>query len=154
MLSLFEMRATLLGLTAVFAWLNEVTLRLPSNVALLLMGLGASLLLIALNALLPGTRLYEKVIAGLVQIDLYSALIQGILAFPLFAGAMHVDVTKLRSRAPIIAGLTTLGSRSDDSWNMYFGDHRRLRPHGGSGTLRDHDQPALGDGLCHLDYTD
>jgi CPA1 family monovalent cation:H+ antiporter len=39
MLSIFEMIAILLTLTALFAWINHIVLRLPNTIGLLLMAL-------------------------------------------------------------------------------------------------------------------
>jgi hypothetical protein len=49
MLSAFEIIAILLTLTAVFAWVNHVVLKLPNTIGLLLMALAASLVLVAIE---------------------------------------------------------------------------------------------------------
>ena len=59
LLSIFEIVAGLLTLTAVFAWLNNRWLRLPNNVGLLIMGLAASLVLIGFEVLIPHVAIYE-----------------------------------------------------------------------------------------------
>jgi len=108
-LSLFELIAGLLTLTAVFAWLNHRLLRLPANIGLLVMGLSASLLLIGIEFLLPKTSLYGALVSTLRQIDFYQAVMHGMLAFLLFAGALHVDLGRLRNRASVVAILATVG---------------------------------------------
>ena len=109
MLSLFQLLASLLTVTAVFAWLNHRIFRLPANIGLLVMGLGASLLLIAIELLFPETHLYGALTQGLRQIDFYEAVMHGMLAFLLFAGALHVDLGRLRRRAPVVGVLATVG---------------------------------------------
>ncbi|MFG1410682.1 sodium:proton antiporter [Xanthobacter sp. VTT E-85241] len=109
MLSLFELLAGLLTVTAAFAWLNHQVLRLPENIGLLVMGLGASLLLIAIEVLFPDTHLYATLAGNLQQIDFYEAVMHGMLAFLLFAGALHVDFARLRRRALVVGALATLG---------------------------------------------
>ncbi|MEN2976499.1 sodium:proton antiporter [Tistrella sp. BH-R2-4] len=109
MLSLFELMASLLTITAGFAWINHRLIGLPENIGLLLMGLGASLILIAIELLFPTTTIYRSVSAMIGQIDFYEAVMHGMLAFLLFAGALHVDLDRLRRRAPAIGVLATVG---------------------------------------------
>lgn len=110
MLSLFELVACLLVTTATFAWLNGKFLRLPANVALLLMGLAVSLVLIAIEAAFPGNSLYGALAKGVRQIDFFEAVMHGMLAFLLFAGALQVDFGRLRRRAVVIGALATAGT--------------------------------------------
>jgi len=58
-LSLFELGALLLVLTALFGWLNHVVLHLPHTIGLLLMGLCASLALVGLELVVPSKTFYE-----------------------------------------------------------------------------------------------
>ncbi|WP_349261726.1 sodium:proton antiporter [Geminicoccus sp.] len=108
-MSLFELVAMLLVITTAFAYLNHRFIRLPVNIGLLVMGLGASLLLIGLEFLFPSTPLYGAVAATIRQIDFYDAVMNGMLAFLLFAGALHVDLGRLRSRAAPVGMLATFG---------------------------------------------
>ncbi len=108
-MSLFELGAILLVLTATFGWINHRLAWLPHTVGLLVMGLGASLVIIGAEAALPGLRRYED-LAGLVrQVDFQETVLDGMLAFLLFAGALHVDAPSLRNRAWIIGTMATVG---------------------------------------------
>ncbi|OHV79592.1 sodium:proton antiporter [Ensifer sp. LCM 4579] len=109
MLTLFELLSVLLTVTAAFAWVNDRFLRLPENIGLLVMGLAASLLLIGLDFLFPETHLYGTLTRGLQQIDFYETVMHGMLAFLLFAGAIHVDLGRLRLRAPGVGLLAIAG---------------------------------------------
>ncbi|MGE0719143.1 MAG: cation:proton antiporter [Alphaproteobacteria bacterium] len=108
-MSPLEILAVLLTLSATFAWINFRFLRLPTNVGLLAMGLGASLLMVAGGILFPEMRIYGALATMLRQIDFYQAVMHGMLAFLLFAGALHVDIARLRSRGPVVATLATAG---------------------------------------------
>ena len=108
-MSLFELFAVLLVLGAAFGWFNEVFLRLPSNIGLLLMGLFASVLLLALDFVTPGSHLVADVGNTLEKIDFYDVLMHGVLGFLLFAGAMHVDWQRLKVRLWPVAMLATVG---------------------------------------------
>jgi CPA1 family monovalent cation:H+ antiporter len=107
--SVFEIIAGLLTLTALFAWLNHRWLRLPNNVGLLLMGLLASLVLVALEVLLPDTALFGGLHTVIEGIDFPATLLNGMLAFLLFAGALQIDLTVLRDRAWTVGAMATVG---------------------------------------------
>ncbi|MCO5099494.1 MAG: sodium:proton antiporter [Burkholderiaceae bacterium] len=109
MLSLFDIVAILLTLTACFAWINQQFLRLPLTIGLLLMGLGASLILVGAEAVLPQYRLYDSLVAFLDEIDFQHTLLDVMLAFLLFAGALNVDYARLRRRALPVGLTATIG---------------------------------------------
>jgi len=106
---LFELGAILLVLTAAFSWINHRLAWLPHTIGLLVMGLGASLVVIGAETAFPGLLQLEDV-AGLVrQVDFQETVLDGMLAFLLFAGALHVDAPSLRSRAWTIGMMATVG---------------------------------------------
>jgi monovalent cation:H+ antiporter, CPA1 family len=107
--SAFDLIAVLLALTAVFGWFNHVVIRLPHTIGLLVMALGASLVLIGIEVALPDVSLYESLTAMLQQIDFRETVLNGMLAFLLFAGALHVDLGILRERAWTVGLIATLG---------------------------------------------
>ncbi len=109
MTSLFDLFAVLLVLVAGFGWLNQVYLHVPSNIGLLLVGVLASLVLLLLNAVFPALGLLADGSAALQQIDFYDVLMHGVLGFLLFAGAIHVDWSRLRRRLWSVAMLATVG---------------------------------------------
>jgi CPA1 family monovalent cation:H+ antiporter len=61
MLSIFELTSLLLVLCALFGFINRALLHLPNSVGLLLMGMVASMLLVAVQLLFPGMRLYNEI---------------------------------------------------------------------------------------------
>ncbi len=109
MLLLFELGALLLVLTALFGWLNHVVLRLPHTIGLLLMGLCASLALVGLELAVPSKTFYEDLRSVLAQVDFRDAVLNGLLGFLLFAGALHVDLLLLRQRAWAVGAMASLG---------------------------------------------
>ena len=109
MLSLFEIAALLLVLSAVLSWVNRAYLKLPHTIGLLVMALLASFGVMALHAVLPGLQVYETLTGAVGQIDFNETLMKGMLGFLLFAGALHVDITKLRSAALPIGLMATFG---------------------------------------------
>jgi CPA1 family monovalent cation:H+ antiporter len=108
-MSQFELVAILLVLTATFSWVNFRLAFLPHTIGLLVMGFGVSLVVIGAETLMPGLFDYSGLTALLRQIDFQQTVLEGMLAFLLFAGALHVDVVSLRSRAVAICTMATLG---------------------------------------------
>ncbi|RLA30510.1 MAG: sodium:proton antiporter [Gammaproteobacteria bacterium] len=108
-MSIFEIGAFLIGLSAFFGYINHRFLRLPHTVGLVVMALAASLSLILIEFLSPRTQLLETVTGILEQIDFHETVMHGMLSFLLFAGAMHVDFSVFRSRLLSISLMATLG---------------------------------------------
>jgi len=108
--SLFNLAALLLTLSALFGWLNHRIVRLPHSIGLLVLGLAASLLLVLLDLIFPAQHLYDQVKQPLQQIDFTQILMNGMLAFLLFAGALHLDMSALRDRAWPVAILALVGT--------------------------------------------
>jgi len=109
MLSLFDLFAFLVLLTAAFGWLNQIFFHLPSNIGLLLMGVVAALTVLLVDIIVPGTRLIAGIGNILRQIDFYETVMHGMLAFLLFAGGLHVDWRRLKRRMAPVAVMATLG---------------------------------------------
>jgi monovalent cation:H+ antiporter, CPA1 family len=128
--SAFDLIAILLVLTAVFGWLNHVVIRLPHTIGLLVMALGASLILIGIEVALPDVALYENLTAMLRRVDFRETVLNGMLAFLLFAGALHVDLAILRMRAWTVGLIATQAPST----------HGLMRPKGS--TARSH-HPAV-----------
>jgi CPA1 family monovalent cation:H+ antiporter len=108
-MSIFEIGAFLIGLSAFFGYVNHRFMHLPHTVGLVVMALAASLTLILIEFLSPGTQLLETVTNVLEQIDFHETVMHGMLSFLLFAGAMHVDFSVFRSRLLAIGLMATLG---------------------------------------------
>ncbi|UEM20721.1 sodium:proton antiporter [Skermanella mucosa] len=109
MLSPFELIAVLLVLTAAFGWLNSRFLGLPDTVGLLVMGLAASIVLLLVELSFPETALYQDLAGIIRQVDFKRTVLEGMLAFLLFAGALHVNLSALRSRAWAVGVMATFG---------------------------------------------
>lgn len=109
MLSLFEIVAVLLALTAAFAWLNHVLFGLPNQIGLLIMALAASLVLVGFELLFPNSPIFHEISDLLRRIDFSETLLNGMLGFLLFAGALQIDLSRLRARKWIVATMATVG---------------------------------------------
>ena len=109
-MTVFEISAFLIGLSALFGYLNHQFLRVPHTIGLVLMALAASVTVIIIDLIMPDAQVSRLITDVLDQIDFHEALMHGMLSFLLFAGALHVDFTAFRSRLRAIAVLATLGT--------------------------------------------
>lgn len=108
-LSPFDAAAILIVLAATLGYANYRFLGLPSTVGLTVMGAVASILVVAVDRALPGSTLAESLTSFLGRIDFHKTLMEGMLSFLLFAGALHVNWTHMREgRWPILV-FSTLG---------------------------------------------
>ena len=109
MLTIFEIGASLLALSAFFGWFNHVYLRLPHTIGLLAMALVASLVLLLAEWIWPALGVTDAIQAAIAQIDFFATLMEGMLAFLLFAGALHVDFDFLKDQKWAIGVMATFG---------------------------------------------
>jgi len=107
--SLFDLAAIFLTLSAVIGWLNLRLFRLPTGVAMLAVGLVTTLALIGVDRVAPGFGVARAVGHFVGQVDFSTAVLRFMLAFLLFAGAIHVDFEALKRRGWTAAVLATLG---------------------------------------------
>lgn len=109
MVSTFEIAALLLTLSAIFGWINLRFFKLPHAIGLLLMGLASSIFLLGMHRFLPELGIGTRMSHAIGKIDFYSTIMDGMLAFLLFAGALHVDLRPLRSQKWAIALMASIG---------------------------------------------
>ena len=108
-LSPFDAAAILIVLAAALGYANHRFLGLPSSIGLTIMGAVASLIVLGIDRLLPASDVAPRVSAFLADIDFHETLMNGMLSFLLFAGALHVDWSDMRrGRWPILI-LSTIG---------------------------------------------
>ena len=107
---MLEIAAACLVLTALFAYLNERFVGLPTSIGVMVTALALSLIFIGLDAMgiSGGLRDYEA--SFLRSIDFSSVLMQGMLSLLLFAGALHIDLTELRAYTWQVGLLAVVGT--------------------------------------------
>lgn len=105
----FDVAAILILLAAVLGYANHRFLKLPAAVGMTLMGALASLTIIALGTAFPAWGLAPLVERFLTGIDFHATLMEGMLSFLLFAGALHVDWNHMRANRAVIFALATFG---------------------------------------------
>jgi len=105
----FDAAAILIVLAAALGYLNFRFLKLPSSIGLTIMGALASLIVVGLDRVFPGAGFGHDVVQFIAGIDFQTTLMDGMLSFLLFAGALHVDWHEMaRGRWPILL-LSTVG---------------------------------------------
>jgi monovalent cation:H+ antiporter, CPA1 family len=109
-MSIFTIAAILVGLSALFGYINHRILHLPHTIGLVVIALAASLSIIGFDLLNPSVNIGRDIIGVLRQIDFNETLMHGMLSFMLFAGALHADFSALRTRRLTIAVMAGLGT--------------------------------------------
>lgn len=107
-MGLFDILAVLITLAAVFSFVNFRFIKLPTTIGLMVISLLMSLGIIALHHLTP-VDLTDDVRRMLEAVDFDAALLEGMLSFLLFAGALHVNLDDLLEQKAVIASLATIG---------------------------------------------
>lgn len=104
---LYNILTLLIVLAAAFSYINFRFIRLPTTIGVMLISLIASLVIVAIGTFNP---VFKQTAVSLVQaIHFENVLMDVLLSFLLFAGAIHVDVNSLKSQAVPIAAFATLG---------------------------------------------
>ena len=106
---LLDIPAILLTLAVVFGLINHWFVRLPRTIGLVLIAMLSALAYMAIDFILPALGLVDRVQNLLEVIDLNKTLMEGMLSFLLFAGALHVNLNDLLSRKWLIGTLASLG---------------------------------------------
>lgn len=104
---LLSVVAILLSISGLFAWINQRFLRLPVTIGLMILALAHALGLLLIKQVLPSWTAPAEALMASVDFD--KALMHGMLGYLLFAGALHVDVAKLRNQRVVVFLLATLG---------------------------------------------
>lgn len=110
-MELYLTLSLLLVVAALFSYLNQRFIHLPPTIGLMVMALVSSLGLVGLGWLhVPAVLRVVEIVRA---IDFHTVLMQYLLSFLLFAGAVHLDTRSLdRQRIPVLllATLATLGT--------------------------------------------
>jgi CPA1 family monovalent cation:H+ antiporter len=98
----------LFTITALFAYINHRFIKLPTTIGIMLIALVLSVTLVILDwmGIASGGQLAESV---LKNIDFNQALMNGMLSFLLFAGALHVNLDALLDKKWVVLMLASFG---------------------------------------------
>ena len=107
-MSLFSLVSILITLAAVSSYFNYRYIKLPTTIGVMLVALVASLTLIIIGPYADGLR--EQAATLVTQIDFDQVVLHGMLAFLLFAAAIHVDAKSLHQEWLPISLLAVCGT--------------------------------------------
>ena len=108
-LSAFDIAAILVVASALLGWFNHHFIKLPHVIGLTVMGALTAIGLMIANAFIPAITLGDWVADILRQLNFTETLLQGMLSFLLFAGALHVDLDRLKVAWLPVLLLSTVG---------------------------------------------
>ena len=106
-MSLFTVFAIVITLTAIFSFINEVYVKLPSTIGIMLASLISSIVFIILGYIGFGHLEWARDLV--IAADFNHLFMNGMLSFLLFAAALRVDVSRLKEFAWTISYLATVG---------------------------------------------
>lgn len=105
----FQLAALLVSLAALFGYLNHRLLRLPQTIGVMAVALIASLALLIFGAATGAASGLLNTLRGLFgQVDLRHLVLDVLLGFLLFAGALHVNLNDLLDRRLAITSFATV----------------------------------------------
>jgi CPA1 family monovalent cation:H+ antiporter len=104
---MFQTIAALVSLAAIASYVNHRFVRLPTTIGLMTIALVLSLSLVALDKF--DIIEHAKAVAFVRSIDFSEIVLDGLLAFFLFAGALHVNLADLSRQKLPVAVLSTVG---------------------------------------------
>lgn len=99
--------AVLITLSALFGYINAKFIGLPSTIGVLLVALLVSFCILLAGAM--GVDAVTKAEDMVRSIDFNETLMQGMLSFLLFAGALHVNLDDLSKQKGVILSMATVG---------------------------------------------
>ena len=121
-LSLLEISAVFLSITALLAYVNHRFVGLPTTIGVMVISILLSIVAIFLG-FLGFDQLIDYEVSLLNQLDFTEVLLDGMLSMLLFAGALHVNIADLkRYKLPIgvLAGIGTIVSAALIAIALYF----------------------------------
>jgi len=103
-----ESISLIITLAALLAYINIKVLKLPATIGLMVLALLLSLLILLSSNIVPTLASFAR--NSLIRLDFSDFLLEFMLGFLLFAGALHTDIEKLRRvKGPIIV-FATIGT--------------------------------------------
>lgn len=105
-MELFQLAALLITLSALFSYLNHRTFGLPTTIGVLVIALAFSLGMIALTEV---GLIAREWMSWYREIEFGPALLEGMLGFLLFAGALHINLDDLLEQKWVVSLLATFG---------------------------------------------
>lgn len=107
MMSTQEIIAITVVLAAIFAYINHQFIKWPPTIGIMAISLICSILLVTMGN--GKSLLSEKAVQLALSVDFQDVLMNFMLSFLLFAGAIHIDSAKLKKQGLSVIVLATVG---------------------------------------------
>ena len=107
-MDLFIVITVLIVLSALFGYINVKFLKMPNTIGLMVITILFTLIVLAISYF--DTTLLEKERAFINSIDFETVLLDVMLSFLLFAGALHTNFQQLKIQRKPILTFATLGT--------------------------------------------
>lgn len=106
-MELYHTFTIIIALAAVFGYINHRFVRLPNTIGIMVISLVLSLAAIAFYSLQP--EVLKETIKLVRSIDFHAVLMDVMLSFLLFAGAIHINARDLKKERAAILSFSTIG---------------------------------------------
>ena len=106
--SVFQLTSIVVCLAAAFGLVSHRFLRLPATIGTMVLSLVSALALIVTGKMVPS--LHGFAAAMFERIDFHDLVLHCLLAFLLFAGALHLDLDELKRQKAAVFLLSTVGT--------------------------------------------
>lgn len=108
-MTIFQITAIVVSIAALFSYINFRFIKLPTTIGVMLIALLSSAALLIAARFGVGLSVQAHARDMLEQVDFDATLMQGMLSFLLFAGALHVNLTELVEQRLVVTILATVG---------------------------------------------
>lgn len=104
---MYESFSIIFSLAAIFSFINYKWLKLPDTISQLILALILAVMVISLEPILP--NVYSYFCDLVLNTDFSHILLDVLLGFLLFAGALHVDIQELKKQKWTVLIFATIG---------------------------------------------
>ncbi|MCF6272966.1 MAG: sodium:proton antiporter [Rhodobacteraceae bacterium] len=104
-----QIASLMIVLAGLFGSINYFFLHLPSSIGILIVALIASISIMGLDLVLPDLGLSATIRIAVEHLEFSDTLLDGMLGLLLFAGALHVKVSDLKTEGWTVALMATIG---------------------------------------------
>lgn len=105
---LYTIITIIVSIAAVFAFINHKYIKLPATIGIMALSLVSSLVLVVIGKYVP--HLFHSITDAVKDLDFYDLLINMMLSFLLFAGAIHINISELKQEGLPVFTLATIGT--------------------------------------------
>lgn len=106
-MEIYTLITIIIVITSIFGYLNHKFVRLPNTIGIMIISLVASLGVVITGVFNPSVL--QSITAIIGAIDFHTALMKVMLSFLLFAGAIHIDINKLKKESVSVITFSTIG---------------------------------------------